>query len=131
MSRNKPATLTMRNSSKLLLKIAKNLKRSMSGLLSSEASSRTRPLNLSQLRSRWIYLSLGSRTGINLVLLFYIEGYLVAGDLFEKILIFHKPGFFKQKIMGGMHIEGDLFFGREVHFQFLGLLLMGTVKRVR
>ncbi len=50
--RLRPATRTMKNSSRLLAKIARNLVRSSNGMSGSSASSRTRSLNASQLRSR-------------------------------------------------------------------------------
>jgi hypothetical protein len=50
--RIRPATRTMKNSSRLLAKIDRNLTRSSSGRDSSSASSSTRWLNLSQLSSR-------------------------------------------------------------------------------
>ncbi len=50
--RMRPATLTMKNSSRLLAKMARNLTRSSNGTVSSSASSSTRWLNRSQLSSR-------------------------------------------------------------------------------
>ena len=60
MRRIRPATLTMKNSSRLLAKIARNRTRSSSGTLSSSASSSTRWLNRSQLSSRSRYRFAGS-----------------------------------------------------------------------
>ena len=48
----RPATRTMKNSSRFELKIARNFTRSSSGLFASSASSSTRALNSSQLSSR-------------------------------------------------------------------------------
>ena len=50
--RIRQATRTMKNSSRLVAKIDRNLTRSSSGTVSSSASSSTRSLNLSQLSSR-------------------------------------------------------------------------------
>jgi hypothetical protein len=50
--RIRPATRTMKNSSRLFAKIDRNLTRSSSGSVSSSASSSTRWLNRSQLSSR-------------------------------------------------------------------------------
>ncbi len=50
--RLRPATRTMKNSSRLLAKIARKLARSSSGVVGSSASSSTRSLKASQLRSR-------------------------------------------------------------------------------
>ena len=52
MRRFRPATRTMKNSSRLLAKIARKFARSSSGTFGSSASSRTRWLNASQLSSR-------------------------------------------------------------------------------
>ena len=52
MRRLSPATRTMKNSSRLLVKIARKRARSSRGTLSSAASCRTRSLNCSQLISR-------------------------------------------------------------------------------
>ena len=60
MRRIRPATLTMKSSSRLLAKIARNRTRSSSGTLSSSASSSTRWLNRSQLSSRSRYRFAGS-----------------------------------------------------------------------
>ena len=60
MRRFRPATRTMKNSSRLEAKIAAKLARSISGKLSSWASSITRQLNLSQLSSRSKKRSSGS-----------------------------------------------------------------------
>ena len=60
MRRFRPATRTMKNSSRLEAKIAAKLARSISGRLSSWASSITRQLNLSQLSSRSKKRSSGS-----------------------------------------------------------------------
>ena len=58
--RTSPATRTMKNSSRLVAKMARNRTRSSSGTDSSSASSSTRSLNLSQLSSRSRYRSSGS-----------------------------------------------------------------------
>src|ERR1700744_1466200 len=58
--RIRPATRTMKNSSRLLAKMARKRTRSSSGTASSSASSRTRWLNRSQLSSRSRYRSGGS-----------------------------------------------------------------------
>ena len=50
--RLRPATRTMKNSSRLLAKIARKFARSRRGVVGSSASSSTRSLNASQLRSR-------------------------------------------------------------------------------
>lgn len=50
--RLRPATRTMKNSSRLLANIARKFARSRSGVVGSSASSSTRSLNASQLRSR-------------------------------------------------------------------------------
>ncbi len=60
MRRIRPATRTMKNSSRLLAKMARNRTRSSSGMASSSASSSTRWLNRSQLSSRSRYRSGGS-----------------------------------------------------------------------
>lgn len=52
MRRFRPATRTMKNSSRLLAKMARKFARSSSGVAGSSASSSTRSLNASQLRSR-------------------------------------------------------------------------------
>src|SRR5699024_2930698 len=60
MRRLSPATRTMKNSSRLVAKIDRNRTRSSSGICGSEARSRTRSLNASQLSSRSRKRSAGS-----------------------------------------------------------------------
>lgn len=87
MRRFRPATRTMKNSSRLFAKIAAKLARSMIGRSSSWASSRTRLLNFSQLNSRSKKRSFGngSSPGLKLTLVVFIGlgdmlSYLAAQD---------------------------------------------------
>jgi len=63
--RIRPATRTMKNSSRLLAKMAMNRTRSSSGTFSSSANSSTRWLNRSQLSSRSMYRSGGRSSAVS------------------------------------------------------------------
>ena len=76
-----PATRIMKNSSRLLLKMARNLARSSSGMSSSMASWRTRSLSCSQEISRSRNRSAGSSSGGRMNRPFAARGWNPRGEV--------------------------------------------------